>query len=53
VAPVAGEPRQIPVADAIFTSLQTRQLVVAADASATAQERDSGLAAAQQYFLIS
>jgi hypothetical protein len=45
-----GELRQIPVANAIFTSLQTRQLVAAADASATAQERDSGLAAAQQYF---
>jgi hypothetical protein len=41
---------QIPVGDAIFTSLQTRQLVVAADAAAMAQERDSGLAAAQQYF---
>ena len=41
---------QIPVGDAIFTALQTQQLVVAADAAAAAQERDSGLAAAQQYF---
>ena len=41
---------QIPVGDAIFTALQTHQLVAAADAGATAQERDSGLAAAQQYF---
>jgi outer membrane protein TolC len=41
---------QIPVGDAIFTALQTHQLVTAADAGATAQERDSGLAAVQQYF---
>jgi outer membrane protein len=41
---------QIPVGDAIFTALQTHQLVTAADAGETAQERDSGLAAAQQYF---
>jgi outer membrane protein TolC len=41
---------QIPVGDAIFTALQTHQLVTAADAGATAQERDSGLAAAQLYF---
>jgi outer membrane protein TolC len=41
---------QIPVGDAIFAALQTHQLVAAADAGATAQERDSGLAAAQQYF---
>lgn len=41
---------QIPVGDAIFTALQTHQLVAAADAGATAQERDSALAAAQQYF---
>jgi outer membrane protein TolC len=41
---------QIPVGDAIFTALQTHQLVTAADAGATAQERNSGLAAAQQYF---
>jgi len=41
---------QIPVGDAIFTALQTHQLVAAADAGATAQERDSGLAAARQYF---
>jgi outer membrane protein TolC len=41
---------QIPVGDAIFTALQTHQLVAAADAGATVQERDSGLAAAQQYF---
>ena len=41
---------QIPVGDAIFTALQTHQLLVAGDASASAQERDSALAAAQQYF---
>jgi outer membrane protein TolC len=41
---------QIPVGDAIFTALQAHQLVAAADAGATAQERDSGVAAAQQYF---
>src|SRR5258708_2848883 len=41
---------QIPVGDAIFTALQTHQLVAATDAGATAQERDSTLAAAQQYF---
>ncbi|HXI47544.1 MAG TPA: TolC family protein [Steroidobacteraceae bacterium] len=41
---------QIPVGDAIFTALQTHQLVAASDAGATAQERDSTLAAAQQYF---
>jgi outer membrane protein TolC len=41
---------QIPVGEAIFTALQTHQLLGAADAGATAQERDSGLAAAQQYF---
>src|SRR6516165_9505902 len=43
---------QIPVGDAIFTALQTHLLVTAADASATAQEQDSGLAAAQQYFAL-
>jgi outer membrane protein TolC len=41
---------QIPVGDAIFTTLQTHQLVAAADAGATVQEQDSGLATAQQYF---
>jgi outer membrane protein TolC len=41
---------QVPVGDAIFSALQTHQLVAAADAGETAQERDSGLAAAQQYF---
>ena len=41
---------QIPVGDAIFVALQTHQLVAASDAGATAQERDSGLLAAQQYF---
>src|SRR5258708_31092031 len=41
---------QIPVGDAIFTALQAHQLVAASDAGATAQERDSALAAAQQYF---
>jgi len=43
---------QIPVGDAIFTALQTHQLVAAADAGATAQEQDSGLTAAQQYFAL-
>jgi outer membrane protein TolC len=41
---------QIPVGDAIFSALQAHQLVAADDAGATAQERDSALAAAQQYF---
>jgi len=41
---------QIPVGDAIFTALQAHQLLAAGDAGATAQERDSALAAAQQYF---
>jgi outer membrane protein TolC len=41
---------QIPVGDAIFTALQAHQLVAAGDAGATAQERDSAVAAAQQYF---
>jgi outer membrane protein TolC len=41
---------QIPVGEAIFQSLQGRQLVTAADAGQTAQEQDSALAAAQQYF---
>ena len=43
---------QIPVGDAIFTALQTHQLMAAADAGATAQEQDSGLTAAQQYFAL-
>jgi len=41
---------QIPVGDAIFTALQAHQLLAAGDAGAMAQERDSALAAAQQYF---
>ncbi len=41
---------QIPVGDAIFSALQAHQLVTAGEAGATAQERDSALAAAQQYF---
>jgi outer membrane protein TolC len=41
---------QIPVGEAIFQSLQSRQLLSAADAAKTAQEQDSALAAAQQYF---
>jgi outer membrane protein TolC len=41
---------QIPVGDAIFTALQAHQLVAAGDAGATAQQRDSAVAAAQQYF---
>ena len=43
---------QIPVGDAIFTALQTHQLVTAADAGAIAQEQNSGLTAAQQYFAL-
>jgi outer membrane protein TolC len=43
---------QIPVGDAIFSALQAHQLIGAADAGATAQERDSGLVAAQQYFAL-
>jgi len=41
---------QIPVGDAIFSALQAHQLVAASDAGASAQERDSALVAAQQYF---
>jgi outer membrane protein TolC len=41
---------QIPVGDAIFVALQNRQLVAAADATATARDRDIGLQAAQGYF---
>jgi len=41
---------QIPVGEAIFQSLQSRQLVYAADAGAMVQSRDSGLQAAQEYF---
>ena len=43
---------QIPVGDAIFTSLQTHQLVAAADAGAKVQDQDSSLLAAQQYFAL-
>jgi len=43
---------QIPVGEAIFHSLQSRQLVNAADAAQVAQEQDSGLVAAQQYFTL-
>jgi outer membrane protein TolC len=43
---------EIPVGDAIFQRLQSRQLIAAADAAQAAQEQDSGLAAAQQYFSL-
>ncbi len=43
---------QIPVGEAIFRSLQSRQLIAAADAGQAAQEQDAGLAAAQQYFTL-
>jgi len=43
---------QIPVGEAIFRSLQSRRLITAADAEQAAQEQDSGLAAAQQYFSL-
>lgn len=45
-----GASAQIVVGDAIFSTLQSRQLLTAADAGAVAQERDSTVAAAQQYF---
>ena len=45
-----GVTAQIPVGDAIFSTLQSRQLLTAADAASTARERDSALLAAQQYF---
>jgi outer membrane protein TolC len=41
---------QIPVGDAIFEMLRSRQLLNAAGAAQTAEERDVGLSAAQQYF---
>lgn len=41
---------QVVVGDAIFSALQGRQLLTAANAAATTQERDSTVAAAQQYF---
>jgi outer membrane protein TolC len=41
---------QIPVGEAIFEALQTHQLVGAASARQIAQEQDSSLIAAQQYF---
>src|SRR5581483_4758648 len=43
---------QIPVGEAIFRSLQSRQLMQAADAAQAAQEQDTGLTAAQQYFSL-
>lgn len=43
---------QIPVGEAIFRSLQSRQLITAADAGQAAQEQDTSLAAAQQYFSL-
>ena len=43
---------QIPVGDAIFRSLQGRQLINAADAAQATQEQDTGLIAAQQYFSL-
>jgi len=43
---------QIPVGEAIFHSLQSRQLITAADAGQVTQEQDTGLAAAQQYFTL-
>lgn len=43
---------QISVGEAVFHSLQSRQLITAADAAQAAQERDTGVAAAQQYFLL-
>jgi outer membrane protein TolC len=45
-----GVSAHIVVGDAIFSTLQSRQFVTAADAAATGRERDSALIAAQQYF---
>jgi outer membrane protein TolC len=45
-----GLTAQIPVGEAIFSSLQSRQLLAAVDAAAISRERDSTLLAAQQYF---
>ena len=43
---------QISVGEAAFHSLQSRQLISAADAAQAAQEQDTGLTAAQQYFAL-
>jgi len=43
---------QIPIGEAIFRSLQSRQLINAADAGQAAQEQDTGVVAAQQYFSL-
>ena len=43
---------QIPVGEAIFRSLQSRQLIHAADAGQAAQEQDTELVAAQEYFSL-
>jgi outer membrane protein TolC len=40
---------EIPVGEALFQTLQTRQLLAAADAAQAAQEQDTQLAVAQQY----
>ncbi|MDB6045771.1 MAG: TolC family protein [Gammaproteobacteria bacterium] len=40
---------EIPVGEALFQTLQTRQLLAAADAAQTAQEQDTQLTVAQQY----
>jgi outer membrane protein TolC len=40
---------EIPVGEALFQTLQTRQLLAAADAAQTAQEQETQLAVAQQY----
>jgi outer membrane protein TolC len=45
-----GLSAQIPVGEAIFAALLSRQLLAAADAAATSRERDSTILAAQQYF---
>lgn len=41
---------QVVIGDALFNTLQSRQLLTAADAGMTAQEQSSALLAAQQYF---
>ena len=40
---------EVPVGEALFQTLQTRQLLAAADAAQAAQEQDTQLAVAQQY----
>jgi outer membrane protein TolC len=45
-----GLSAQVPVGEAIFSALQSRQLLTAANAAAASRERDGTVLAAQQYF---